>query len=77
MTRKEQRKLFMEFYGITPELTEWARKKWESGTQSLSQESLSYMKAELVLRERRAEHAREVAALLEQETKVANGDKPT
>src|ERR1700722_2370583 len=73
MTKAEQKKLFMEFYGVTPELKKWAREKWASGTASLSKESLDYMEAELIIRKRKAEAAAEAAKILEQENARVTG----
>lgn len=67
MTKAEQKKLFMEFYGVTPELKKWAREKWASGTASLAPESLDYMSQELIIRKRRAEALAEAAKVLEKE----------
>lgn len=71
MKRAEQRKLFMEFYGVTPELKRWAADKWRSGTMSLSDESLSYMQSELDLRAARAEQQKKIDQELEKENGAA------
>ena len=73
MTKAEQKALFMEFYGVTPELKKWAREKWASGTAALAQESLDYMNTELIIRKRKAEAAAETAKLLEKENESSNG----
>ena len=73
MTKAEQKALFMEFYGVTPELKKWAREKWASGTAALTQESLDYMNTELIIRKRKAEAAAETAKLLEKENESSNG----
>ena len=73
MTKAEQKALFMEFYGVTPELKKWAREKWASGTAALTVESLEYMNTELIIRKRKAEAAAETAKLLEKENESSNG----
>lgn len=67
MRRSEQKALFMSFYGVTPELRDWAKLKWESGTQSLTPESLEYMKNEITDREKRKLEAERIAAEIEKE----------
>ena len=73
MRRSEQKALFMEFYGVTPEMKDWAQGKWESGTGSLTPESLTYMKDEITDRTRRRLEAERIMAEIEKE-KTDGGD---